>query len=197
MASMTPFTAKNRAPLVSPSIRSSSGSLPVLRQIDVGHLEQLDHRVRQALVRVPRGQQAGNQAAAQAIGPPQNGHLRRERRGVGPRAEGAGQLFVDHAEGHGFVETGRHEHLPHLVEHVVFGAAGRSGHRHADVFGNLVVTVDARDLFDQVDFARQIARQLGGTTSTVSRSALQLAIAERRRGFSAPCQRECRCPGCA
>ena len=43
----------------------------------------------------------------------------------------------------------------------VFPAASRRDHRHAHVLGNLLVSVDARDLFDQVDFPRQIPPPTG------------------------------------
>ena len=33
----------------------------------------------------------------------------------------------------------------------------RSGHRHADVFGDFVVTMNASGLFDEIDLACQVA----------------------------------------
>ena len=39
--------------------------------------------------------------------------------------------------------------------------ARRRGHRHAHVFGNRLVAVDPRHLFDQVDLARQVAPPTG------------------------------------
>ena len=53
------------------------------------------------------------------------------------------------------------EHLADLLQHAVLAAAGRGGHGHAHILGNLLVAVDAGDFLNQVDLARQVAAPTG------------------------------------
>ena len=49
------------------------------------------------------------------------------------------------------------------LEHPIVALMRRRHHRHANVLGNRVVAVDSPHFLDEIDFAGQVARQLGGT----------------------------------
>ena len=133
------------------------GQLLALGQVDLGDLEQFDFGIGRRLVRPPRHQQVGNQAETEPVGAAEDRRDRLQRLRVAPGAERFGRRLVDHAERQRLVEPHRGQHAADLRHHAVFGPTRRGDHRNADVLGYSVVAVDSRDLFDQVDFSRQIA----------------------------------------
>ncbi len=194
--SMTPLTARKSRPLVRASIRSSCGKLAGRGQIDLGRFEQLDLGIGQGFVGPPRAEQAGNQAPPQTIGPAQHRHRRPQGRRGGPGTERFGPLLVNDAQRERFVKPGGTQARRTASTPIVVGTMRRD-HRHAGVFGNLVVAVNPRDFLDQVDLARQIAPPRGRNHLDQVDFGPQLAIAQCRQDLPRDVGRAHRCPGCA
>ena len=49
------------------------------------------------------------------------------------------------------------KHFANFLQHPIALGSMAGGHRDIDIFGNGIVAVNARDFFDQIDFARKIA----------------------------------------
>ena len=111
----------------------------------------------------PARQQARDQALPKNVLALPRRMFDAQRRGIGPRAEEPGQLFVDERQRHRFEEPGRQQHVGQPLAELIVqrGLADFQGNQH--LFGNLFVAVDPGDFFDQVDFARQIAAPRRGS----------------------------------
>ena len=131
------------------------------RQVNFGDLEQFDVRVGRASFGRPRFQEAGDQARAEPVGAADHGRQARRAaghrsRGSKPRARSSTALRV--------MASSKPQAVQHAADHfhhAVFRTAGRGGHRHAHVLGNLLVAVNPRHFLEQVDFPRQIAAPTG------------------------------------
>ena len=74
--------------------------------------------------------------------------------------------------------------MAHPGQDPVLARAMRRNHRHAGVFGNLVVAVDAGDFLDQIDLSRQIAPPEGRNHLDPIFFGPQLAIAQGRENLA-------------
>ncbi len=156
----------------------------VYGQIDAGRLEQFDGGVGQRFVHPPRFQQAGRQAAPQVIRTLEHGRAGHDRIGIRPGAEHVGPLAGHDAGRDRLVETGAHQGLPHLAQDTILVAAMGRRHGHAHILGDLIVAVDPRDFFHQVDFARHIPPPCGRSARDGFRVAAGLGTSQCREDAS-------------
>jgi hypothetical protein len=109
------------------------------------------------LVVQPDGEQAGDQALPQGRLSLAAGMVHAQRLASQSRAQGRGVAVIDQAERHGLVEPAAGQDFASRRLDPFPRAARRARERDRPIFGDVLVTVNPSDLFDQVDLTLQVA----------------------------------------
>ena len=150
----------NGRPVTRLSVKGSPSPSRLLMtgvEVDAGDLEQLGVEVALPLVELPRLKQAGNQALPQHVFELARGVIDGQPGERPARLEQIGHLLADERHRDRFKEAGRSEDRTDRFSHPVADRLGTDRQRQRHVLRNLVVAVDPRDLFDQIDLAGDIA----------------------------------------
>lgn len=101
-------------------------------------------------------EQARDEGTSKQVGPFEERRAGGEWGLLAPVGRECVDRFGHEAGGESFIEAGSHGYTSDAVEQNIFGTFEAGGDGDSDIFGDLIVSIDPSDFFDEVDIAGEV-----------------------------------------